>query len=97
MARKASDTPKRKPTCITIDDETKDRLRCYAYQHRMNISQAITYLIWDVPNVDMSLLSKINGTSDTGADAMSDHGANNRYSHAPALAYEYEQDSPKYR
>ena len=59
MARKP-DAKKKKVMSITIDDETKDRLRCYAYSHRMSLTQAITYLIWDIKDVDMSVLDKIN-------------------------------------
>lgn len=58
MARKPG-AKKRKIMAIAIDDETKDRLRCYAYSHRMSLAQAVRYLIWDIKDVDMSVLDKI--------------------------------------
>ena len=57
--------PRKMQMTITVDLETRDRLRCYAYQHRMNLSQAITYLIWDVKDVDMSPLDEIKSVSST--------------------------------
>ena len=56
-----SNNPKRKKMQMTvsIDRETRDRLRCYAYQHRMSLSQALTYLIWDAKDVDMSVLDEL--------------------------------------
>ena len=59
MAPKSNIKRKKIQMTITIDNDTQDRLRCYAYQHRMNLSQAITYLIWDAKDVDMSVLDKI--------------------------------------
>lgn len=40
---------KRTPMTLSFEQDTKDRLRAYADENRMSVSQAITQWIWATP------------------------------------------------
>ena len=47
MNAKMPESEKKKKVCIALDNETHERIKEYAKQQHMSVSQAITSLIWD--------------------------------------------------